>query len=140
MEKGQLSLLTWSKIHVFIKNTLLIALFDSGATHSFISINCVKKLNLPFSSLPFDLSVSTPTGRKVSTSQTYLNCPILIEGKPFVIDLVCLPLTDIDIIIGMDWLSSNDIILDCSRKLTCFPIIHSIDKSLLIPYSLMPSK
>ena len=35
----------------FIQNTILIILFDSGATHSFISIDCVKKLNLPLSSL-----------------------------------------------------------------------------------------
>ena len=49
-----------------------------------------------------------------------MNCPILVEGKPFVIDLVCLPLIDIDIIIGIDWLSTNDIILDCSRKLAYF--------------------
>ena len=86
----------------FLKNILLIVLFDSGAMHSFISIDCVKKLNLSLSSLPFDLLVSTPTGGKVSTSQACLNCPILVEGKPFVIDLVCLPLTGIDIIIGMD--------------------------------------
>ena len=78
-------------------------------------------MNLPLSSLPFDLLVSTPIGGKVSTSQACLNCPILVEGKPFVIDLICLSLTGIDIIIGMDWLSSNDIILDCSRRLAYFP-------------------
>ena len=86
----------------FLKNTLLIALFDSRATHSFISIDCVKKLNLSLSSLPSDLLISTPIGEKVSTSQDCLNCSILVKRKPFVIDLVCLPLTSIDIIIGMD--------------------------------------
>ena len=45
----------------FIKNTFLIALFDSRAMHSFISIDCVKKLNLPLSPLPFDFLVSTLT-------------------------------------------------------------------------------
>ena len=89
-------------------------MFDSGATHSFISIDCVKKLNLPLSSLSFDSLGSIPTKEKDSTSQVYLNYPIFITGKPFVIDHVCLPLTSIDIIIGMDRLSSNGIILDYS--------------------------
>ena len=81
----------------------------------------MKKLNLFLSSFTFDLLVSTPTRGKVSTSQAYLNCPILVEGKPFIIDLVCLPLTGIDIIFGMDWLSNNDIILDYSKKLAYLP-------------------
>ena len=100
----------------FLKNALLIALFESGAMHTFIYFDCLRKLNFPLFSLPFDLLVSTPTRGKVSTSQTCLNCPILVEGKPFVVDLICQPLTGIDIIIGMDWLSSNDIIVDCSKK------------------------
>ena len=86
----------------FLKHTLLIALFDLGATHSFISIDCVEKLNLSLSSLLFDLLVSTPTGGKVSTSQACLNCLILVEGKSFVVNLVCLSWISIDIIIGMD--------------------------------------
>ena len=59
--------------------------------HSFISIDYVKKLNLSLSSLPFDLLVSTPTEGKISTCLACLNCPILVEVKPFVIDLICLP-------------------------------------------------
>ena len=105
----------------FLKNALLIALFDSVAMHSFISIDCMKKLKLPLSSLPFDLLVSTFTRGKVSIYQTCLNSPILIEGKPFVIALVCLFFIGIDIIIRMDWLSTNDIISDCSRRLAYFP-------------------
>ena len=105
----------------FLKNNLLLALFDSRAIHSFIFIDCVKNLNLPLSFLPYNLLVSSLTGKKVYTSQAYLKCPILVKGKSSVIDLVCLPLMGIDIIIGMDWLSTNDIILDYPKKLTYFP-------------------
>ena len=96
-------------------------MFDSRATHSFIFINFVKKLNFPLSSLAYNLLVSTSIEEKASTSQAYLKCPILVKGKSSVIDLVCLPLMGIDIIIGMDWLSTNDIILDYPKKLTYFP-------------------
>ncbi|XP_028752441.1 uncharacterized protein LOC114712139 [Neltuma alba] len=33
------------------------------------------------------------------------------------IDLICQPLKGIDVIIGMDWLSANNAILDCKRKM-----------------------
>ncbi|XP_020205400.1 uncharacterized protein LOC109815834 [Cajanus cajan] len=43
----------------FIAETPFVVLFDSGATHSFISVSCVQKLNLPVSLLDFDLVVET---------------------------------------------------------------------------------
>ena len=58
----------------FLKNTLLIALFDSRATHSFIYIDCVKKLNLPLFSLPLDLLVSIPTRGKFYLSYLFELC------------------------------------------------------------------
>ena len=48
-------------------NTLTI-LYDSGATHSFISHNCVAKLGLLTSELPYYLLISTPTSKLVRTS------------------------------------------------------------------------
>lgn len=42
-------------------DNLLTILFYSGATHSFISTDQAKQLNLLISPLPFDLIVSTPT-------------------------------------------------------------------------------
>ncbi|XP_054778366.1 uncharacterized protein LOC129286430 [Prosopis cineraria] len=37
------------------------ALFDSGATHSFVSHDCVKELELPVYELPYIIKVSTPS-------------------------------------------------------------------------------
>ncbi|XP_047147766.1 uncharacterized protein LOC124820166, partial [Vigna umbellata] len=42
-------------------------LYDSGATHSFISKACVEKLGLAESEMQFDLVVSTPTAGEVRT-------------------------------------------------------------------------
>jgi len=52
----------------FILGTQLSVLFDSGATHSFISDDCVKKLNLPVRELNVELVVSTPTEGTIVTS------------------------------------------------------------------------
>jgi len=49
-----------------------------------------------------------------------LNCPIEISGRKFLIDLICLPLSQIDVILGMDWLSSNHVSLNCFDKIVVF--------------------
>ena len=54
------------------------------------------------SSLLYDMIVSTPIGSRVLTSCVCLDCPIQIESHHFVIDLICLPLHEIDIILGMN--------------------------------------
>ena len=59
----------------------LIVLYDSGATHSFISYSCVTTLQLLISELPYDLLVSTPTNKTIRTSQVCMNLPLQIEGK-----------------------------------------------------------
>ena len=46
-----------------VNGTTLTVLYDSGATCSFISYNCVHRLGLLISDLPYVLEVSTPTGK-----------------------------------------------------------------------------
>ncbi|XP_028807167.1 uncharacterized protein LOC114761882 [Neltuma alba] len=98
------------------------ALFDSGATHSFISNDYVPRLSMHMYELPCDVIVSTPAGASVKASKACLNCMIEFEGRTSTIDLVCLPLKGIDLIVGMDWLSANDAILDCRRKTISLPV------------------
>ncbi|XP_022637932.1 uncharacterized protein LOC111241867 [Vigna radiata var. radiata] len=53
-----------------------MVLFDSGATHSFISEECVEKLGLTAERLHFDLVVSTPAFGLIKTSNVCIRCPI----------------------------------------------------------------
>lgn len=105
----------------FLNNEPLVVLFDSGAIHSFISCDCVKRLNLSVSSLPFQLSVTTPAKDEVLTSHICMNCSLVIHGKHFLVDLICLPLHGLDIILGMDWLSTNQVVLNCFTRTVEFP-------------------
>ena len=75
-----------------VSGKLLYVLFDSGVTHSFISHDCVKHLQLTISSLPHSLVVSTPTNISLVTSSVCVKCPIIVENRKFLVDLVCLPL------------------------------------------------
>ena len=86
----------------FISHVPLVVLYDSGGTHSFISRVCVEKLALPVCSLKFDLIMDTPASGSVLTSNVCLQCPILISDRLFLVDLVVLPLSQIDVILGMD--------------------------------------
>ena len=90
-----------------IDGEILTVLYDSGASHSFISRSCVSILQFPISELPYDLLVSTPTNKPIKTSQIYMNVPLQIKGRTFTTNLICLPLSVLDIILGMDWLSAN---------------------------------
>ncbi|XP_027362440.1 uncharacterized protein LOC113870042 [Abrus precatorius] len=45
-----------------IKGQLLDVLFDSGATYSFVSLDCVKSLNLSVTELPCNVVMTTPKG------------------------------------------------------------------------------
>ena len=53
---------------LMIHGVKIIASFDSSATHSFISYECVKRLGLKVCDLSYDLCVLTPMGTYVFTS------------------------------------------------------------------------
>ncbi|KAK2362677.1 hypothetical protein QL285_087718 [Trifolium repens] len=103
-----------------IAGNSLTALIDTGATHSFISLACANRLSLNVSVLPFDLNVLTPA-KDLVVNTACLHCLVVIQNREFLVNLVCLPLTSLEIILGMDWLSYHYVILDCARKLVFFP-------------------
>ena len=100
---------------------VVLVLFDSGATHSFISNACVGRLNLVKHDLGCELLVSTPSSGQLATSSIYVGCSMEVAGHRFKVNLVCLPLEELDVILGMDWLSNNHIINDCGRCILVFP-------------------
>lgn len=88
----------------------------------FISYACVRSLGLAKSKLTYDLSLSTPTGSKVVTSHVCLNCTIQSHHCHTTLDWIYMPFHDIDIIIGMNWMSANNAILDCMNKTITFTL------------------
>jgi len=109
----------------------LCVLYDSGATHSFVSKSKVLELGLPVRELQFDLVVYTPASGKVRTSTLCARCLLEVEGRKYRVNLICLPLEGLDVILGMDWLSTNHILIDCNEKRVVFPSLE--DEDQLIP-------
>jgi hypothetical protein len=50
------------------------------------------------------------------TKQLCLTVNLKIRGVDFVANLIVLELKDIDIILGMDWLSKHKVLIDCAKK------------------------
>jgi hypothetical protein len=93
----------------------VIILFDSGATHSFISNKCGARVGLDFCQAKGSYMISTPGG-KIGSNQLIRHVPIQLGGKVVKTDLVLLPLEDMDIILGMDWMTKHKVLLDTSSR------------------------
>jgi hypothetical protein len=85
----------------FINDTSAVVMFDSGASHSFISVAYVKKHNLPIALLRCQMIVSSPGGDMLAR-QLCQKVNLKIRGEDFVSNLIVLESKGIDIIIGMD--------------------------------------
>jgi len=44
-----------------------------------------------------------------------------VEGRKYKVNLICLPLQELEVILGMDWLSANRILIDYREKKLIFP-------------------
>lgn len=104
----------------FINGIPLISIIEMGATHSFVSTKCVKRLNLEVSSMNDNMVLDTPYNDSVTTSLVCVNCPLTIYDRDFWIDLVCLPLSQLDFIMGMNWLEFNHMHVNLFNKLVKF--------------------
>jgi len=102
-------------------------LYDSGATYSFVSDACVKRLGLPVCELQCELVVSTPASGLVRTLSLCAKCPVEVEGHKYKVNLICLPLQELEVILGMDWLSANHILIDCREKKLLFPDLEELE-------------
>jgi len=94
----------------------VVVLYDSGATHSFVSNECVRRLGLMMRELGCKLIVATPASGEVSTSFVCVGCPMEVAGRKFKVNLICLPMEGLDVILGMDWLSSNHVVINCRQR------------------------
>src|SRR4051812_12462416 len=81
-------------------------LFDSGASHSFISEAFARKQDLPFENIYPPLVVNSP-GSSWDTSMIAHNNHIEIGGLVFTSSLMPLKVSTIDVILGMDWLRAH---------------------------------
>ena len=98
---------------MFLVNSLpALVLFDSGASRSFVSLTFSMEFGVPMDEFECSLRVSIANEHKVSASSVYRGCELDIFGVSFPIDLIPIPMGEVCIIVGMDWLSRFDAMID----------------------------
>jgi hypothetical protein len=98
-----------------INDTSAVVLFDSGASHSFISATYVGKHNLPLTLLRCQMIVSSSGGDMLARQL----CPkvnLKIRVVDFVAILIVLESKGIDVVLGMDWLSKHKVLINYTKK------------------------
>jgi hypothetical protein len=80
------------------------ALFDSGASYSFVSENFVSRAGLLVQRLGHPILVSSTNG-SISSCLVCQGCSVILADEVFSANLVVISLGTFDVILGMDWLS-----------------------------------
>jgi len=93
-----------------------LEVFDSRASHSFVSSYMVSQHNLKASTLDKGSYCISAAGNDISTNQVVYGATLEIGGRQFLADLVVLPGVGIDVILGMNWMSGNGVLIDTTTR------------------------
>jgi hypothetical protein len=107
--------------------SIACVLFDSGATHSFISSSYVKLCRPIIEPLEQNICMTTPVGDAITCRKCVDNCPVEIEGRVLPAKLAVFGMLGFDVILGMDWLSTYDASIKCRNKEVTFRL-HGMEE------------
>nr|TKR91578.1 hypothetical protein D5086_0000222020 [Populus alba] len=80
-----------------------VVLIDSGSTHNFISTRMADRLRLPV--VPTEtFTVRVANGARLQCQGKFEKVQVLLQEIPFSLTLYSLPLADLDIVLGVQWL------------------------------------
>jgi predicted aspartyl protease len=89
-------------------------LFDSGATHSFMSARYANTNELPLKNMKTPMVVITPKGHVEANYMTH-RLTLTIMGREFRATPIVLEESSIDLILGMSWLRKAKAVIQCGR-------------------------
>ncbi|CAN6455797.1 unnamed protein product [Victoria cruziana] len=115
---------------LLLNNFYVRTLFDTGATHSFISRKLVDQMQMETYTAPFKLKIISPLATKLIDVQYVMVNDLYIGENSYPAQLILFEMTEFDIILGMDWLIQHRVQIDCKRK----EIIISQDSSQPITF------
>ncbi|XP_020243072.1 uncharacterized protein LOC109821296 [Asparagus officinalis] len=106
---------------VLVSSVPALSLFDSGASHHFLSRRFATAHSLPITPLTTDGNINTGSGVLVASSG-YETCPVVISGRELFADFLVIDLLSFDAVFRMDWLGSFFTTIDCHRRSVVFEI------------------
>ena len=88
-------------------------MIEPGSTHSYITPRVVEICAFKKVKHSKFWLVQLATGTKRKVSEVVEKCPLVMNGLVTYVDLNALPLGSYDVLIGMDWLESHMVKIDC---------------------------
>jgi predicted aspartyl protease len=101
---------------LFLNEHPIIILFDSGASHDFMSSTCVKKAKLSLVASGAPYVISTPGGQ-VDSNQIVQKVLLELSERIFSTNLIIQSGQGIDVILGMSYMKMHRPVLDIAGRL-----------------------
>ncbi|GJT51556.1 putative reverse transcriptase domain-containing protein [Tanacetum coccineum] len=104
-----------------LNNRYAYILFDTGADRSFVSTTFSTLLDIFPNTLDHGYNVELADGRIIGVNTILMGCTLNFLNHPFNINLMPVEMGSFDAIIGMDWLSKYNAVIDCAKKIVRIP-------------------
>jgi hypothetical protein len=98
-----------------VANHPAVILFDSGASHTFISKKFVEKYCIPYIESREGFIIHSPRGQ-IFTKEVAFHVPVTLAEQDFPTNMIVLKGQDIDVILGMNWLAQHKAILNTELR------------------------
>ncbi|XP_042467063.1 uncharacterized protein LOC122050201 [Zingiber officinale] len=105
---------------IIVFNQYATVLFDTGATHSFISTPFTEKIDMSPQTLDGKFLTTLPSGYVMPSTHILRAAPVRIADRELYCNLIVLDMWDYDIILGMDFLSKYGASIECGRRRVVF--------------------
>jgi hypothetical protein len=92
-----------------------VILFDSGASHTFISKKFVEQHCIPYNESREGFIIHSPGGQ-IFTKEVDFHVPVTLAERDFPTNMIVLKGQDIDVILGMNWLAQHKAILNTDLR------------------------
>ena len=101
---------------------MAFTLFDTGATHSFVSPKLTREWNFKGNFNTMVTGVETAGTEKMATRGRYEEVPVILAGVNLPGDLLELELGRYEGILGMDWLAQHKVVVECAKACVRIPL------------------
>jgi hypothetical protein len=98
-----------------VANHPAVILFDSCASHTFISMKFVEKHCIPYNESREGFIIHSPGGQ-IFTKEVAFHVPVTLAERDFPTIMIVLKGQDIDVILGMNWLAQHKAILNTDLR------------------------
>jgi hypothetical protein len=120
-----------------VANHPAVILFDSSASHTFISKKFVEKYCIPCIESREGFIIHSPRGQ-IFTKEVAFHVPVTLAERDFPTNMIVLKGQDIDVILGMNWLAQHKSILNTDLRIIRLSYGQEVLLSILVATTAKP--